>query len=230
MTKQNIRLNAICSLVTKRIIADVGSDHGFVPKILLQNDKIDFAYVSDISKKCVNKAEDNLKGFYDKTQFVVCDGITDLLSVTPLPQQIIIAGMGGREIVKILLQDKYKIFDNFILQPQKNTEELRIFLQNNFFDIKKDFMVHDGKIFYNILQVCRSKTIIKLTNDQIMFGKSNFNSPSADFMNYLDYKIDKFSSILQNTTDSEIQSSLQKFLLCREKCQKKILAVDQKAK
>ena len=230
MTKQNIRLNAICDLVTKRIIADVGSDHGFVPKILLQNETIDFAYVTDISKKCVDKAKDNLQNFYDKTQFVVCDGITDLLSVTPLPQQIIIAGMGGREIVKILLQDEDKIFDNFILQPQKNTEELRIFLQNNFFEIKKDFMVHDGKIFYNILQVCRSKTIKNLTNDQIMFGKSNLSTPSEDFMNYLDYKIDKFTSILQKTTDNDIQILLQKFTRCREKCQKKILAVDQNSK
>lgn len=230
MTKQNIRLNAICDLVTKRIIADVGSDHGFVPKILLQNNKIDFAYVTDISKKCVDKAKDNLQNFYDKTQFVVCDGITDLLSVTPLPQQIIIAGMGGREIVKILLQDKNKIFDNFILQPQKNTEELRIFLQNNYFDIKKDFIVHDGKIFYNIIQVCRSNTIKNLTNDQILFGKSNLSTPSEDFMNYLDYKIDKFTSILQNTTDNDIQTLLQKFTRCREKCQKKILAVDQNSK
>lgn len=230
MTKQNIRLNAICDLVTKRIIADVGSDHGFVPKILLQNNKIDFAYVTDISKKCVNKAKDNLQNFYDKTQFVVCDGITDLLSVSPLPQQIIIAGMGGREIVKILLQDEDKIFDNFILQPQKNTEELRIFLQNNFFEIKKDFMVHDGKIFYNIIQVCRSKTIKNLTNDQILFGKSNLSMPSEDFMNYLDYKIDKLNSILQKTADKEIKCLLQKFLSCREKCQRKILGVDQNTK
>ena len=230
MTKQNIRLNAICSLVTKKIIADVGSDHGFVPKILLRDEKIDFAYVTDISKKCVEKAKDNLQGFYDKTQFVVCDGITDLLTVKPLPQQIIIAGMGGREIVKILLQDKNKIFDNFILQPQKNTEELRIFLQNNFFDIKKDFMVHDGKIFYNILQVCRSNNINKLTSDQILFGKSNLSSPSADFMKYLDYKIDKFTLILQNTSDKEIQTLLKKFVKCRKKCQKKILTVDQNIK
>jgi tRNA (adenine22-N1)-methyltransferase len=230
VTKQNLRLNAICDLVSQRIIADVGSDHGFVPKILLQEGKIDFAYVTDISEKCVLKAKENLRDFFDKTQFVVCDGLMGLLSVAPRPQQIVIAGMGGWEIIKILSQDKLKNFGNFILQPQKNVEELRIFLQNNFFEIKEDFLLREGKIFYNILYVCRSKTLKNLTNDQILFGKTNLSMPNDDFMNFLNQKIDKFTSILQETTDGEIQNLLKRFVHCREKCQKKILAVDQKEK
>ena len=217
MIKQNKRLNALCQLVTERVVADVGSDHGFVPKILLQQKKCDLVYVTDISQKCVQKAKCNLKGYEDFTKFVTCNGIEALFDTSPLPQQILIAGMGGREIIKIIMQDKGKVFNNFILQPQKNTQELRVFLQDNSFDIQKDFILQEGKIFYNIIQATRRESKIPLTLEQIIFGKTNLFSPTKDFDNYLNYKIEKIASILQNTSDNEIKDQLQAYIDCKNK-------------
>lgn len=217
MIKQNKRLNALCQLVTEKIVADVGSDHGFVPKMLLQQHKCNFVYVTDISQKCVQKAKNNLQGYEGFTRFITCNGLESLLDVDPLPQQILVAGMGSREIIKIIKQDKYKVFNNFILQPQKNIQELRIFLQDNCFDIKKDFILQEGKIFYNILQITRIDRKKILTPEQIMFGKTNLESPTKDFENYLSFKIDRLTSILQKTADITIKEQLQAYIDCKDK-------------
>lgn len=229
MTKQNIRLNAICNLICKRTIADIGSDHGYVPKMLLSERKIDHAYVTDISEKCVAKAKNNLKDFADRTTFVVCNGLLGLKNVSPLPQQIVIAGMGGMEICKILMQDTLEQFHNFVLQPQKNTNELRVFLQENCFEIEKDFIIRDGKMFYNIIVAHRTSSRSALSPQQIEFGKTNLTAPSADFLEYLNYKIAKFNEILQKTTDCNVQSALNDYLSCRKELFGK-LNVDQKTK
>ena len=104
-----------------------------------------------------------------------------------------------------------------IIQPQKNIQELRIFLQDNCFDIKKDFIIQEGKIFYNILQITRIDRKNILTPEQIIFGKTNLESPTKDFENYLNFKIDRLASILQKTTDTTIKEQLQAFIDCKNK-------------
>ena len=158
-----------------------------------------------------------MQGYESFTRFITCNGLEALLDVDPLPQQILVAGMGGREIIKIIKQDKHKVFKNFILQPQKNIQELRIFLQDNCFDIKKDFILQEGKIFYNILQITRIDRKNTLTPEQIIFGKTNLESPTKDFENYLNFKIDRLASILQKTTDTTIKEQLQAYIDCKDK-------------
>ena len=76
--KLSKRLNEICDLVSKEsVIADVGSDHGKVVAKLFLDNKIDYAFVTDISAPSVKKAENLLIDLnIDKSKYkiVVCDG------------------------------------------------------------------------------------------------------------------------------------------------------------
>ena len=213
MTNSN-RINQICSFVTKRVVAEVGADHGFITKNLFDSKKIDFAYLTDISEKCLKKAVDNFKNTTYNCKFLVGDGLKALqnekFESLPKPQEIIIAGMGGNEIIKILQDNEANKFNFFVLQPQRNVVELRKFLQNNNFLIKEDFLVKDGKIYYNVLKVERTKKTNKLTENEILFGKTNLVCYNPDFESYIQFEIEKNEEILKNKPLPEIIEKLEK--------------------
>ena len=64
MTK---RISAICSYLPKaRVFADVGCDHGYCTEYMLKNGLCDRAYISDISKGSLQKAEKLLSRFIEE--------------------------------------------------------------------------------------------------------------------------------------------------------------------
>ena len=64
MNKMSKRLIKISELVSGKIVADVGCDHGKLAKSLLDNKKVDFIYVSDISAESLKKAEVLLANYF----------------------------------------------------------------------------------------------------------------------------------------------------------------------
>ena len=205
MIKSN-RISTICQMVSKRVIAEVGADHGYITLNLFDNNKLDFAYLTDISSKSLQKAKDNFVNFKNyNVEFLVGDGL-NVFNFLPKnssyikPEQIIIAGMGGNEIIKILQNDKNS-FDNFVLQPQRNVVDLRKYLQDNFFEIEKDVMTKDGRIFYNILKVKKVKTKQLLKQEEILFGKTNIERKSDIFKEYLLFELEKLIKITKKTQE-----------------------------
>ena len=140
--KLSKRLNSICELVVhEKSVADVGCDHGKVLAKLFLDNKIDYAYACDISAKSVKKAEDLLNEIgVDKSKFevVVTDGLQNINAKEI--DLVIIAGMGGLEIIKILTE-KDVCVNKLILVPHNNAIQLRTYLNNNAYNITKDFIV-----------------------------------------------------------------------------------------
>ena len=208
MIKSN-RISTICSLVDKKIIAEIGADHGYITLNLFQNNKIDFAFLTDISDNSLQKARDNFSQskYFKEVVFLVGNGLEvfeDFSNQSNFkkPEQIIIAGMGGNEIIKILQNNKCS-FNNFVLQPQRNVVDLRHYLQENFFEIKDDIITKDGKLFYNVLKVERVETKKLLTNKEMLFGKTNLQIKSQIFKDYLVYELDKLQSYSKHTEEVE---------------------------
>ncbi len=209
--KNNNRIDKICAFVDKNPIAEIGADHANITHRLFENRQIDFAYVTDISKKCLNKAHLKLKKYSKNVVFLVGDGVEvfsnfDYSSFGLLPpKQIIIAGMGGQEIMKILQQKPSKNFDNFVLQPQNNVVQLRLFLQKNKFYIQEDVIAKDNKMFYNVLKVKRDNQIQNLSRLQILFGLTNLTEIGQDFKDYVRYKKSLYKDILSKKEVAEIR-------------------------
>ncbi|MBQ3047553.1 MAG: SAM-dependent methyltransferase [Clostridia bacterium] len=204
------RIKLIASFVNKDVVAEIGADHGYITKYLFDTKKIKYAVLTDISSKSLQKAKDNFNilSYCNKVCFCVGDGLTALNALTDIDisdiSQIIIAGMGAKEIISILQQNK--IYKNFVLQPQKNAIDLRIFLTKNGYRIKKDVMVKDGKIFYNVLHVVSNTSKPqKLTKRQLMFGLTNLKRPNKYFYEYLNFKKDQYMQILTNANSKEIK-------------------------
>ncbi len=207
------RINAISLQCKARIIAEIGADHGFITKNLFETNKIDFAYCTDISAKCLDKARKNLSMFNGKVEFLVGNGL-DVFSCNIMekrkPQEIIIAGMGGKEIINILSSKNAKYFDVFILQPQKNIVQVRQFLIDNNFYIEKDVIAKEKKMFYNILRVVRTGNKDSLTPLELEFGRTNIKERGKDFLLYIKREIKKCREILEVYQIDEISCRLKR--------------------
>ena len=216
MIKTTERIKKIAEFVNDKVVAEIGADHGYITKYLFDNKKINFAYLTDISKKSLDKAVKNFsKNYKDSVRFLVGDGLEVLdKNLKIKPNQIIIAGMGGKEIVNIL--SKNMDYSNFVLQPQKNILEVREFLIKNNYKILKDEVVKSGKMFYFVLKVKKSEKIQKLTKNQLEFGLTNLKNLSPDFISYLKFEQNKNSNILQNKFVKSIykkQQQIEKLLV-----------------
>ena len=70
---QNKRINKIVSFISKKSIAEIGADHGYITKQAFNKNKINFALLTDISSKCLQKAINTFK----LTNFNVCFEVGD---------------------------------------------------------------------------------------------------------------------------------------------------------
>lgn len=178
------RLEAIvdlCPMAKK--IADIGCDHGYVTCELILQSKAEMVIASEKSLDCLNKAVTladsiNIMPFISFRQGDGFDAITkyDKLDCA------VIAGMGGKEIIKILSKKPKKLF-NFVLQPQSDVILLRQYLIQNKFNIVVDKLVKDGDKFYNVIKVTKGKC--NLADLELYFGKTNFTDNYVVFYEYL---------------------------------------------
>ena len=147
------RLSAASSLIEKcGTFADVGCDHGYVSRFVLENGLADRVWACDISAPSLEKAKKLLKG-YAQAEFFVSDGFTEL---PYKPSAAAILGMGGYEIIKILSDEKRA--DTLILGPHNHARELRKFLFTQGYFTDKDFCVCDRGRYYDIIRARKSET------------------------------------------------------------------------
>lgn len=149
------RLEAIAEMVESgATLADIGTDHGYLPLALLSRGVIQSAIAADVNEKPLESAKrntpDNLK---EKMQFRLGNGLEPVQAGEV--DQIVIAGMGGELISEILSADwqKTRSFSSLILQPMVKVAHLRQFLKENGFCIMDETMVQEGNKFYQIIKV-----------------------------------------------------------------------------
>ena len=147
----NNRLNLCAEMVRKgKRIADIGTDHAYLPVWLVRAGFASFALACDIKAEPLMQGEQTIKKYHveDLVETRLCDGLN---AVSPNEvDDIIIAGMGGETIVHILsdaswLKDKNK---NLILQPMSKHELVIEYLYKNGFELKEHrCTIADGKIY-----------------------------------------------------------------------------------
>ena len=135
------------------IIADIGSDHAYLPIWLYFNKKIKKAYAVDISEKCFNRIKANLEKYNIPEDIIipVLSGGLDYFernnNFSELTD-IIIAGMGGETIADII---KPVQNINYIIQPNSKIIFLKKFLHKNNFEIIRETAVESRKRFYTVI-------------------------------------------------------------------------------
>jgi len=149
------RLYTIASLVPNGArLADVGTDHGFIPVSLLLQERIKCAIASDIGAAPLEHARRTAEqfGVTDCIEFRLCDGLCDISAEEV--DTIVIAGMGGDNISAILGAAPWtKNGALLLLQPMSKAEVLRRYLPENGYQVVAEQLVADKGVIYPILTV-----------------------------------------------------------------------------
>ena len=193
------RLNEIFSAIPKcEVFADIGCDHGLMTEAMLKSGKCSKAIVSDVSQKCLEKAQALLSEYIDKGMVisVVSDGFDNL----PESDCALIAGMGGEEICSIIKRAK-NLPKTLVLQPMKNTDKVRVTAVEIGYKIVKDYLFYSGKIFYDLLILTLGNDT--LTKEEIEFGRTNLEKRPSAFVEKLKIRIAKIDEYLKNPALSE---------------------------
>ena len=196
------RLKRIAEHVDKcESVADIGTDHGYIPIYLVKEGICEKAIASDINKGPIEKAKVNVafEGVSNKVKCLLGPGLNPL-KVGEV-NGVILAGMGGNLTRDILLADmeKVKKYDFIILQPAQNPEVLREFLYKNDYEILDEDLIKDEGRFYELFKVKYNENSEKLVfEDELYYEVSSLlrekNHPL--FKEFIEEKINRCETIL----------------------------------
>ncbi|MBQ8332003.1 MAG: SAM-dependent methyltransferase [Clostridia bacterium] len=157
-------------------LADVGTDHAYLPIALMAEGRIRGGVVSDINKGPLERACAHVRewGMEQTLTPLLCDGLSALEPYAP--EDILILGMGGELIADILARAPWtkKEGIRLILQPMTHPEILRRFLVKNGYGIVGESLVREEKI-YQILCAEYTGQSADYTELELMFGKQNLS-------------------------------------------------------
>lgn len=205
------RLKKIAEHVDKcESVADIGTDHGYIPIYLVKEGICKKAIASDINKGPIEKAKINVafEGISDKVKCLLGPGLNPL-KVGEV-NGVILAGMGGNLTRDILLADmeKVKKYDFIILQPAQNPEVLREFLYKSDYEIIDEDLIKDEGRFYELFKVKYNKNSQKIIfEDELEYEVSPCLRKKKHplFKEFIEEKINRCETILnfiKEDTDS----------------------------
>ena len=177
----NARLLSAAELTRQgAYLADVGTDHAYLPLFLLSEGRINFAYATDINEGPLASARRNAEeaGLVDKMDFLLTDGAAALSGKGITDYTI--CGMGGeliRDIIDRAVHLKSESV-NLILQPMSRQEKLREYLAREGFRIVKESYSYDAGKYY----VCMLATFDG-TPREISSLESQIGAKDAEIVN-----------------------------------------------
>ncbi|MBQ9860310.1 MAG: SAM-dependent methyltransferase [Clostridia bacterium] len=148
------RLSAVAALVRAGSrVADIGTDHAYLPVYLVERGIVPSAIASDIGAGPLEAARRTVVGAA-LTDRIVCRLGDGLSTVMPDEvEDIAVAGMGGETIVAILDSAPW-VRDTrlrLILQPMTHAEDLRRWLLENGFTIREEHLIQDKRHLYPVI-------------------------------------------------------------------------------
>ena len=205
------RINFIIeNLDVVETLADIGTDHGYVPLLALEKGLCKKAIACDINKEPLDKAKLNaiLEGIDDELDFRLGGGF-EPLNVGEA-DQVVIAGMGGNLIRDILEEGKEKVKEcsSIILVPAQNPEVLRAYLYTNAYEVIKEDLCEDEGLYYEMFKVKKSEEA-GVALDSIYYEVSPMllRQKHPLMKEYLQYKIEDYNKILGFITESTVTAN-----------------------
>lgn len=161
MTELSKRLSAVAEMVTAGMrLADVGTDHGYVPIYLVSRGLIPSAIAMDIKEGPLERARAHIsaEGLEDRIITRLSDGLKSLKNNEV--DAMIAAGMGGGLVIRILSEGcgDAKGIVEYILQPQSEIKKVRQYLCGSGYRIvQENIVLEDGK-YYPMMKAVRGRS------------------------------------------------------------------------
>ena len=194
------RLQAVADLVSDgMVVADVGTDHGYIPIYLVETKKSPKAFAMDVNEGPLLRAKEHIAehGLCDLIQTRQSDGARNLQEQEC--DCVVIAGMGGALTVKILEEGKmiFRSLKEFILQPQSELMKTRQYLvENGYHIVEEDMVLEDGK-FYPMMKVINGPSP-DLDKVELRYGKRLLGQKHPILKEFLEKEVRTKEQILHS--------------------------------
>lgn len=202
----DVRLKAIVNeILPCDILVDIGSDHGYVAAYACQKHLCKRAIATDISSGSLMKVSSLIqKERLTNIETRLGNGV-EVLNIDEY-DTVVIAGMGGIEIINIL-EKSLKIFKRYILSPQKNQYELRKYLSKHNVNPIKDYKVLSKSKYYDI--IVAEEGIYTPQSEQLYYG----NMDGEFFESFRACEIKKLTEYYKRSKDDAKRKLAEKLFL-----------------
>lgn len=167
-------------------IADIGTDHGYVPIYLVEQNKAAHAIAMDVRKGPLARAGENIVRFgcSGRIETRLSDGLEKLEPNEA--DTVIIAGMGGLLTVRILEAglNVLQTVKECVLQPQSDLDKVRQFLHQHHFRIMQEKMLIDEEKYYTVMRVVHGEESL-YTEAENLYGRYLINDKNPVLKEYL---------------------------------------------
>lgn len=186
-------------------LADIGSDHAYLPVRLMLAKKISYAVCGEVVKGPYESAlhQVTLQGLADNITVRLADG---LFAIEPSDKidTITICGMGGTLIKQILLEGKERITGEelLILQPNVGEATLRKYLVANGYTIIAEEILEENKKIYEIIVAKKLVQPMSLNEAQYLFGPFLMQEKSPVFIKKWQRELMQRQRVLQQLQNS----------------------------
>lgn len=207
--KLSKRMQRLASLVAGgNRLADVGTDHGYIPIALIEEGRIPGAIAMDVNQGPLLRAEAHIREFGLSTYIETrrSDGLAGLAPGEA--DTVLIAGMGGRLTVRILEEGGHCLgaVKELILQPQSDVHEVRKWLLCHGFRIDlEDVVEEDGK-YYPMFRAVKGPTE-EWPEAELFYGKSGLQQSPEVLRTFLRKKIAGYGKLLETLSAKKLKDA-----------------------
>ena len=184
------RLKAVASFVRGGgVLADIGTDHAYLPVFLIQKGVVPYVIASDIGEGPLENAKKTVDayGLADRIELRLSNGLKRYApnEVT----EIVMCGMGGNLIEEILIDAPWVKTDrmHLVLQPMTHAEDVRRYLCENGFVIEKESCVRDGGRVYLLISALWQNASNVYEPGFYFFGKTLYQTGDANVITKKQY-------------------------------------------
>ncbi len=205
MVKLSKRMERLADMVTEGSrLADVGTDHGYVPIYLYEKKRISWAAAMDIHRGPLERAKAHIReaGLEAYIETRLGDGLSSLHPGEA--DTVLIAGMGGPLTVRILSKGREKLegVGELILQPQSEINRVRRWLLGNGFQIvREDMVLEDGK-YYPMFRAVPGIPAEAYREEEYRYGKPELQCSPEVWKEFLETRLRAGEEVLGNLPDT----------------------------
>lgn len=208
--KLSERLAKVASYVpTGAVVADIGSDHAYLPCYLIHEGVAVRAIAGEVVKGPYESAVKQVRqeGLTDKVTVRLADGLA-AVTAADMVDTVTIAGMGGPLIASILTKNPESLthVTRLILQPNIHAMAIRQWAVAHQFAILEEAILEEDDKIYEILVLQRGD--MKLTEAELLFGPHLMQAKEAPFIKKWTRELAQWRKILANTENIEQTASI----------------------
>ncbi|MEJ6400680.1 tRNA (adenine(22)-N(1))-methyltransferase [Nicoliella lavandulae] len=188
-------------------MADIGSDHGYLPIYLARQGQINFAIAGEVAMGPLSNAEHEIKmaNLTDKIMPRLADGLAAIKADDDV-DTITIAGMGGSLIARILEAGKERLshFPELILQPNVDEIDVRKWLMAHQYQIIHEDILKEDHHIYEIIDAVRADRAVHYSAKELLFGPILMHHQNAAFNEKWHDKIDRLKHAIKQMQGAKV--------------------------